>query len=171
MDTKVIKQFFDHYHAKKVTHPDLYRNNDTMVTVVLPASLLDYSNASAGHSGFGSGARAVGIRRSVPDATKALAEIFESVESLTKFIESSECDGPAYVESVRQRHLANRTPVDPKSLPASQTDLNKVYGAGTIQRLLNKFKKDQVQNDYRTLTIGEFSTKYDLVDSEMTLAV
>jgi hypothetical protein len=164
MDLKVVEKFREHYLNKKLSNPDLYRNSDTMITVVLPAELLDYSNASAGHSGFGSGARAVGIRKTVKNSDRALADIFESVENLAKFISESECDGPAYVESVRQRHLASQTPVDPKSLPARSIDLNKTYGAGTIADLLAKFKKESLFGDYNTLTVGEFEQKYNLAE-------
>lgn len=165
MDLAVVEKFYNHYHTKKLSSPELYRNNDTMITVVLPQELIAYSNASAGHSGFGAGARAVGIRRSVSNSTKALAQIFESVESLAKFIGESECDGPAYVETVRQRHLASQTPVDPKSLPAKSVDLNKAYGQGTIQTLLGKYKRDQVLGDYNTLSVGEFEERYNLVET------
>ena len=68
-----------------------------MITVVLPKDLLEYSNASAGHSGFGSGARPVGIRRKVRNSEQALAAIFASEDSLTRFILESERDGPAMV--------------------------------------------------------------------------
>ena len=161
-----VQDFYRHYHESVVKRPDLYKNGDTMITVVLPSTLLEYSNAAAGHSGFGSGARAVGIRRQVRDSSKALADIFESVESLTKFIETSECDGPAYVEQVRLRHAERSIPKP--VMASSQDGFWSKYNKDTMTEIKahNKDHKQLVE-DYKTLTLLDFEIKYKLVDKEL----
>jgi hypothetical protein len=159
LDMNVVGAFHRHYHDSILKNPDLYRNNDTLITVVLPKELLDYSNASAGHSGFGSGARAVGIRKSVPNSTKALLEIFETPESLAKFIESSDCDGPAYIETVRQRHAAS---LIPKPVLAKDEFWNR-YTKNDLERIVGKFGRKEVQVGYNVMTIEEFETAFGLI--------
>jgi hypothetical protein len=161
MDMNAVSSFYRHYHESRKTRPDLYRNGDSMITVVLPKDLLEYSNAAAGHSGFGSGARPVGIRRQVPDSQKALAEIFATEQSLAKFIGDSECDGPAYVEEVRKRHAEKSTPK-----PAMTNDdkrgfwskYNKDHMAAAIARV----GKPRVVELYHTATLADFERETGL---------
>lgn len=153
-----VKKFFDHYHAKVTSNPTLYKNNDTMITVVLPKELLDYSNASSGHSGFGAGARPVGIRRSVSDSRRALADIFATVDSLAKFILSSECDGPAYVAGVKARHLGNQKPVDPMAKDVFWDRYNK----DTLASIRDVYGADMVRDAWNSLTISEFENLFAL---------
>jgi hypothetical protein len=160
MNTQAVKDFFEHYHRSITKNPDLYRNGGDMITVVLPKELLDYSNAAAGHSGFGSGARPVGIRRKVRNAERELAEIFQSVDSLQKFIESSERDGPAYVEEVRRRHAEKSTPK-----PVMAADPSKGFWAVHDKSVMAEIKartKDHQQliEDYKTMTLTDFEERY-----------
>ena len=164
-----VTEFHKHYHKKILSRPELYQSNSESIDVILPNSLIEWANASSGHSGFGAGARARGIRRNVNNSSKALKEIFKTPESLAKFIMSSECDGVAYVESYKQKYAqkngiriaTNITPVNPLDMPVRTTDLNKVYGQGTIQSLMAKYPKT-VRTDFAVLTVGEFEARYNL---------
>ena len=153
-----VEAFYRHYQERSKTSPSLYRNSNTLITVVLPKDLLEYSNASAGHSGFGAGARPVGIRRAVKNAERTLAEIFSTPESLAKFIESSEGDGPAYVEGVRARHLASQTP----KIPSAKEVFWKHYTKADLDAMRAKFGRDLVLQAYNTLNIEEFNSQFDL---------
>jgi hypothetical protein len=160
MNTQAVKDFFEHYHRSITKNPDLYRNGGDMITVVLPKELLDYSNAAAGHSGFGSGARPVGIRRKVRNAERELAEIFQSVANLQKFIESSERDGPAYVEEVQRRHAEKSRPK-----PVMAADPSKGFWAVHDKSVMAEIKartKDHQQliEDYKTMTLSDFEERY-----------
>ena len=154
-----VKAFHEHYHNTVKTRPDLYRGNDTVITVVLPKELLDYSNAAAGHSGFGAGARPVGIRRVVRNSEQALAEIFADVNSLAKFIESSEKDGREYVEQVRERHAQSKIP---KPVMAAGADgFWASHNKDTMAAIKAKHKDHkQLAEDFKTMTLADFEGKY-----------
>jgi len=163
LNTQAVASFHKHYTESIKKNPDLYRNGDQLITVVLPKDLLDYSNASAGHSGFGSGARPVGIRRKVRNAEQALAQIFASVDSLSKFIEESECDGPAMVEEIKRKHAEK---LMPRTVMAADADgFWSKYSKDTMAaiKLANKDHKQLVE-DFKTLTLEAFEAKYKLVD-------
>ena len=163
-----VKALFDHYHKKVQTSPNLYtnaRDRDHAVLVVLPKELLDYANRGAGHSGFGAGARPVGIRRVVNNATSYLKSIFSSVEALTTFIESSECDADEYIAEVKERHansISKTFTVKAKVDPKTADEFWNRYGKEELQRLITKFGRDVVQSAYNTLTITEFENRFDL---------
>ena len=161
---QAVASFHRHYTESVLKNPDLYRNSDDMITVVLPKDLLDYSNASAGHSGFGSGARPVGIRRKVRNSQQALAEIFADVNSLSKFIEESECDGPAMVEEIKRRHAERSIP---RTVMAADADgFWHRYSKDTMIAIKAKIKDHtQLTQDFRTLTLEAFEIKYGLVDN------
>lgn len=162
IDRTAVETFFRHYHVTKTKRPNLYRTSDDIVTVVLPADLIEFSNAAAGHSGFGAGARPVGIRRAVRDSDAALSEIFDSPDSLEQFIISSECDGVRHVEEVRLRH-------DAAAMPRLEPMVNEVfwkrYNKDVMQHLVSKFGKDTVQQSYSVLTIGEFQSRFGLPEA------
>ena len=160
-----VAAFHTHYHESIKTRPDLYRNNDHVITVVLPKDLLDYSNAAAGHSGFGSGARPVGIRRQVRNSEQALAEIFATEQSLAKFIGESEKDGPAYVEEVRRKHAEKAIP---KPVMTSAPDgFWSKYSKEDLARIKASVKdQKQLIEDFKTTTLTDFEEKYKLVDTE-----
>lgn len=158
-----VVRLYNHYHDLIRTKPSLYNSGPNSITVVLPKDLLGFSNAAAGHSGFGAGARAVGIRRTVSDSAKALAEIFSDVDSLRDFILASECDGPAHVERIRKEHLA-RTPAKKVDLKASEV-FWKRYEKDTMQELVAKFGRSIVEQAYKALTISEFEARFGLEQS------
>ena len=158
MDQRII-DFYNRYQTRKQSYPTLYESGKEQINVILPNNLLEYANASAGHSGFGAGARARGIRRQVTNSAVALSQIFSSPESLLKFLESSEQNAEAYVESVKAKHLAlAQVKVDPK---ASDEFWNR-YGKNELQDLVAKFGKATVQQAYTTLTITEFENMFGL---------
>jgi len=101
-----IEDFYNHYHTKVKSSPNLYQSKSA-VDVILPGSLLHYANAAAGHTGFGSGARARGIRRETNNPTIYIQYIFSSPSNLEKFLEESEKDAEEYVSGVRRKHSSN----------------------------------------------------------------
>lgn len=101
-----VVSYYNHYHDKVKSNPKLYAWEDG-VTLTLPQDMLEFSNSAAGHSGFSSGARPVGIRRNTrkhynKSGYEVVKEIFSTPDSLYEFIMTSECDGPAYCEKVRK---------------------------------------------------------------------
>ena len=159
LDNTAVEQFYNYYHAKKITNPDLYVSNDSLITVVLPKALLDYANAAAGHSGFGAGARPVGIRRSVDNARAALADIFASVESLTQFILSSECNAEEYILQIREKHYQQQLGIDNRMAEDRWKDLFAKYD---MQDLAARFGRDSVLTARRLLTVNEFELRFGL---------
>lgn len=168
MDQRIV-DFYNHYHTRRVSRPELYVSGKESINVILPNNLLEYANAAAGHSGFGAGARARGIRRQTNNSAKALAEIFASPDNLLKFLNTSEMNAEAYVESYKQKYAQKNgikiatsvTPKNPADVLVRTTDLNKVYGQGTIQALMAKYPKT-VRADFAVLTVGEFEARYNL---------
>jgi hypothetical protein len=162
IDMNKVEAFYDYYHAKKLTHPELYMNNpkgDT-VTVVLPAALLDYANAAAGHSGFGAGARPVGIRRKIRGtAEDAIADIFSSPESLAAFIESSECNAAEYIANIREEHYRKGLGIDDRTAESQWKDLHAKYD---IKELSERFGRDNVITARHALTVNEFELRFGL---------
>jgi hypothetical protein len=160
IDMDAVTRLYAHYHQTILSKPSLYNSGPQSITVVLPKALLEFSNAAAGHSGFGAGARPVGIRKSVRDSNTALAELFQSPDSLREFILSSECDGPAHVEIIRQRHMADTTKI--KVDPKTSEVFWKKYGKDMMQSLITQFGRSTVEQAYKTLTINEFEVKFNI---------
>lgn len=158
MDQRVI-DFYNRYQTRKQSYPSLYESGKESINVILPNNLLEYANAAAGHSGFGAGARARGIRCQVNNSAVALSQIFSSPESLLKFLESSEKNAEAYVEGVRAKHLS--LPKVKAELKASDEFWNR-YGKKELQMLVSKFGRDIVQQAYNSLSITEFETMFEL---------
>lgn len=170
-----VEEMYNHYHKKVKTNPDLYtnaRDKNHAVVVVLPKELLEWANRGAGHSGFAANARPVGIRKNFSDAKTALTKIFSSVDNLVEFIKSSECDAEEMMVEVRERHAlkAQIITIDPLDRPMSEFNIETLYGKGTIMMLRTKFPKT-VMGDYKTLTRGEFESRYELVATEVTVTV
>lgn len=136
MDQVAVKDFYDHFHAKVVSNPTLYINGSSYVDIILPTKLIEYANAASGHTGFGSGARARGIRRETSDPFRTRDEIFLSVESLARFLNSSEMDAEAYIARVREGHA---------NLPA--------------KRVKTKLTVQQVLSDFNTKHGAEYNVK------------
>lgn len=101
-DPRVIS-FFNKYHESILTNPKLYQSKGNVVAIALPSNLIEYANAASGHTGYGSGARSYGIFKPSSNVASDIANIFHSVESLTNFINSSECDAHDYIIAVRNR--------------------------------------------------------------------
>ena len=168
-----LNDMFNHYHKKIKTNPDLYtnaRDKNYAVVVVLPKELLDWANRGAGHSGFAASARPVGIRKNFNDAKAALKDIFSSVESLERFIKTSECDAEEMMVEVRERHAkkAQIITIDPLDRPMSEFNIEALYGKGTIVMLRGKYPKT-VMDDYKNLTRGEFEGRYNLVSNAIVV--
>jgi hypothetical protein len=165
-----VESMFNHYHTKVKTNPSLYtnrRDKNKAILVVLPKELLDYANHSSGHSGFAAAARPVGIRRVVDDAKSALNQIFSSVASLTRFIESSECDAAEYIERIRRGEGRSRTAR--KLVSTSKTDdrlakevFFEKYSRDDAKALQAKFGYDLVVREFNILTINEFELRFGL---------
>jgi hypothetical protein len=158
MDMNAVASFQKHYQTKSQISPDLYRSGDRWVDVILPNDLLEYANAASGHSGFGSGARARGIRRECRNSSQYLAEIFASPEALAGFLNSSEKNAEAYIETVRERHLAST------QQPVKASELFwKTYTKEDMAALRSRVKDSKaLVQDYQTMTMTDFALKYDL---------
>lgn len=167
IDMNVVSEWRKRYLERSAIDAKFYHCGDNAITVGLPIELIEFSNASAGHSGYNSGARPTGIRYAVDNPAKALAEIFESDESFARFISGSDKSGPAYCAEKYEEYKRNNgiITVDPLDRPMSEFNIEALYGKGMIMTLRNKFPKT-VMNDYRTLTRGEFEARYELVAVE-----
>jgi hypothetical protein len=156
-----VVELFNSYHERVKTRPNLF-NNGNMITVGLTPELLDYANAAAGHSGLGNGARPVGIRVTVGDATKALKDIFSSCESLAKFINSSECNAAEYIARIHERHAAKPTKnailIDTRMIKDAFYEVG--YDFSLIQKLKNAYGADTVKRDWDNLQVTEFQLRY-----------
>lgn len=169
IDMNKVTNFFNHYHAKRISNPNLYvgLGNDA-VNVILPNTLLEFANAAAGHSGFGAGARARGIRRMCSDAKKEIATIFETVDTLADFLLSSECNADEYVETVRMRHLGMKSTkksklyvvTDERPADKNFSALNEKYN---MQDLAKRFGREVCIQARKILTINEFELRFGLV--------
>ena len=162
-----VKSLFDRYHKKVQTNPRFYTSARWGAVVVLPKELLGYANRLAGHSGYASTARPIGIRRAVPNPVAFLKEVFSSVDSLRSFILSSECDAEEYINEVKRRHLgnmpakkANTALIDNR--PANEVFFEK-YTANDAAALRNKFGRDMVIREFNILSINEFELRYGLI--------
>ena len=164
-----VKSLYEHYHAKVKTNPTLYQSGNEMITVILPQSLLDFSNASAGNSG-GVNARPCGIRYSVKNSAKALEQVFESVDSLARFISGSAKDGMYFAERTRRDAVARTQviTVDPLDRPISEFNLEELYGKGTIAHLRAKYPETALK-EYRILTRREYEARYALTQNAVAV--
>jgi hypothetical protein len=168
VDMNAVVDFYNHYQVKSVSNPDLYVSGETSVNVILPNALLEFANAAAGHSGFGAGARARGIRKQVNNSRVAIKEIFATPESLAEFILSSECNADAYVDSVKARHLGSN--YKPSKYVSIRTDDRKVdkcfseiLSKYDIKSLAVKFGKETILKARKCLTVNEFELRFGLV--------
>jgi hypothetical protein len=162
MNMNRVEAFHRHYHTKVASRPDLYRSGDHAVDVILPNDLLEYANAASGHSGFGSGARARGIRKECRNSSAYLAEIFASLESLARFLESSEKNAEAYIETVRARHAAQNKPKEVMAACPNAGFWIK-HTKEDMAAIKAKLKDHKVLvQDYQTMTLAAFEEKYAL---------
>jgi hypothetical protein len=169
IDMNKVTDFFNHYHKKSISSPNLYvaHGNDA-VNVILPNNLLEFANAAAGHSGFGSGARARGIRRSYVNAKSEIETIFSTVNTLADFLLSSECNAEEYVETVRMRHLGMKSTKKSKlyvvtdDRPADK-NFAVLYEKHDIKTIVKRFGRETCLQARKTLTINEFELRFGLV--------
>jgi hypothetical protein len=162
-----VEQFYNDFHNKVKSRPHLYAKNKNYLTVVLPESLLEYANAAAGHSGFGAGARAVGIRVKSDNPLQMRDDVFESVESLEEFILSSDRSATEYIKRIRSgiskkklvEIITDDRLIDTKG---SRSLMSRRYGSDVFLKLGRKFGNKVVNNDIHTLTINEFELRYGL---------
>jgi hypothetical protein len=163
VDINAVEEFYNTYHAKVQARPDLFVNDPYVLTVTLPDYLLDFANASAGHSGFGSGARAVGIRKSTTDSRKARNDAFSSVEALAKFIQSSECNAAEYILRVKERHIKKAGVQTDDRLVANHKDVVVAkHGKQIFIQLSKVFGRDMIKNSIDVLTVNEFELRFGL---------
>lgn len=160
---RIAAEHRDYYLRRSAIRPTLYVTNDTTITVGLPNALLDFANRAAGHSGYNAGARAVGIRKTVSNAHVAIREIFNSVDSLVRFIESSECDyehpaGIGHVEVTRKN--IEKTP-EIKFVPARAEFWGK-YNADTLKGLRVKYGTELVNTAMEKLTLTEMQNLFGM---------
>ena len=172
-----VAEFRSHYLKAVAKNPSLYVNSNSMYTIVLPTELLEFAEAGAGHSGFGAGARPIGIRRHSDNAAKEVANIFSSDESLYKFIMASEKDYKTQsfmnrVNNVRsskkQRTITVSGSTLKISVPMPNRSINEQKGVFEQMRkiydidgLYTKFGAEHVTNA-RRLTPQEFVDHFGL---------
>ena len=162
-----VTDFLNHYHTKVKTNPNLYISGKDSVNVILPNSLLEYANAAAGHSGFGAGARARGIRKPVNNAASAIKDIFKNVESLTQFLQSSECNAEAYVQGIRIKHLGVKKarglgypiPTDDRTAESAWSN---IYEKHNVKDLVVRYGREAVLQARKQLTVNEFELRFGL---------
>jgi hypothetical protein len=149
--------------SAKSTTGYLYVTANNCVQIVLPDTLLDYANAA---SGTMSGMRPVGIRLSVSfntaeQAADEVVKIFNSPESLAKFINTSECDAPEYVPNASKPTKSVKSVlIDERFIKDAFYDAG--YDFDTIIQLRKLFGTDTVAHDWKYLTINEFQLRYNL---------
>ena len=166
-DSRVIS-FHQYFHNKVKRSPSLYlhTNSTDTITITLPANLLDFANAAAGHSGFGSGARPIGIRLSNVNPKVFRDKVFSSVESTANFLNSSACDAAVYIETVRARHLAKVSKVSKNSVETddrlAKDFITAKWGFSTIMGLVHKFGRPTVEQARDKLTCNEYELRFGL---------
>jgi hypothetical protein len=148
--------------SAKSTTGYLYVTANNSVQIVLPNSLLDYANAA---SGTMSGQRPVGIRaggfNTAESAADEVSRIFASPESLAKFINSSECDAPAYNPDLTRDKKSVVSMIDFR--PVKDAFYDAGYSFSIIESLRKAFGKSTVAHDWSVLTVTEFELRYGLV--------
>lgn len=156
-----VTTFFNDYHTAVVSKSDLYVNSNDQFTIVLPQELLEFAEAGAGHSGFGAGARPVGIRRTSVNAKNEVTSIFSSVESLAKFILTSKKNADNDALSARKNNVTTTV------VKMNNTEARKVFwdkaDKAKYDEMTNKYGKKTVDNDLMTLTWNEFDLRYGFV--------
>jgi hypothetical protein len=152
--------------SAKSTTGYLYVTADYSVQVVLPMELLDYANAA---SGTMSGNRPVGIRAgsfsSASRAADEVSRIFSSVEALTKFLNSSECDATAEYDPTKVTMAVSKAKQIVAMLdsrPVKDAFYDAGYDFTTVKTLRSTYGDKTVNADWAVLTLGEFKSRYAL---------
>ena len=160
MNMTAVAALRTHYLTKVKAQPSLYASGN-YINVVLPTELKDYANAAAG-TGVGETHTPVGIRVRSSNPAVELAAIFESVESLAKFIASSECNAHIAVERAVARQTnkkQKRAIVDSRLANAAWTEILKKHN---VQELAARFSKETVIAARKSLTVNEFELRFGL---------
>ena len=136
--------------------------DNPMIQVWLPIELIDYANAAAGTSGD----RPVGIRvtgySTVDAAAREILHIFDNPTNLAAFINRSECDYHQVHGARLQQKLAR---LQPKVVMANSQEGGfwSKYGKDHMAKIKASTKDQKaLLNDFQTLTMAEFETKYAL---------
>lgn len=161
-----LKSLFDRYHKKVQTNPKFYTSARWGAVVVLPKELLGFANRLAGHSGYASTARPIGIRRAVPDPVSYLKQVFSSVDSLRSFILSSECDAEEYINEVKRRHAGTTIKKTKPVVLIDNRPVNEVfyekYTQNDAKALQAKFGRELVIREFNILTLNEFELRFGI---------
>jgi len=166
-DPRVVS-FFNHYHERKSTFPDMYVNtqDNQTVNVVLPVSLADFANAAAGRFAIGSDGiiRPKGIRVKVSNAKDFVDSIFSSTDKLAQFLNSSEKDavqvfcGGVCISSTKKVKPSVKT--DNRS---ARDAFFEKYTANDAKALQAKFGRELVIREFDILSINEFELRFGLI--------
>jgi len=117
----------------------------------LPQDLMEFANARSGTSGD----RPVGIRimgfDSVEQAADRIADIFDSPESISEFLNSSDCDYGA--APLRQKA---------SKVPMALDEFWKKYDKDMARALSEKYGTAVVRAALETSTLAEFEIKFEL---------
>lgn len=126
INVTAVQAMYENYHSSIKNRPNLYKCQDGAINVTLPQDLCwVWSNRAAGDSG-GKNPRPIGIRL-LPNKVKelygdqhfALDWIFDSVDNLIEFIQSSDCDG---AEHLQRKLSAKQQKSIAKPLPKNTQD-------------------------------------------------
>lgn len=147
-----IKNLFNHYHNKVTDYPTLY-TSENIIQVVLPDGLLDFANAAAGHSNH----RPIGIRRTSYNPLSDIKEVFSSVESLTKFILSSECDAIDHITKLKKDAVVKK-----QKSELTRNVFWKKYNKSTMDTLKSMYNSVKLRTAYDTLSMSEFELEFNL---------
>lgn len=147
-----IKNLFNHYHNKVTEYPTLY-TSENLIQVVLPDGLLQFANAAAGHGNY----RPIGIRRTSYNPMSAIKEVFSSVESLTDFILSSECDAISHIKQLKLSAAVKKQKAE-----LTRNVFWTKYNKSTMDTLKSLYNKNKLRTAYDTLSMSEFELEFNL---------
>ena len=166
INMQVVSEWRQRYLERSTIDPNFYRG-DNHINVGLPIELIEFCNAAGGHSGYSSGARPTGIRYTVDNPAKVLAEIFESDDSFARFISGSDKSGPEHCAKLYEEYKRtnNIIQVDPLDRPMCEFNLEELYGKGTIAHLRAKYPNTSLE-EYKILTRREYEARYALAVKE-----
>ena len=145
-EMNAVTQWFNHYHKKVKDNPNFYVDaSNSVITAVLPIDLIRHCEPTSGHSGFGAGARPLGLRESgLMDARATLARRFASIDTLVKWIETS----PG-LDNATLKSIYNGTYTPPKKVKKKKT----FAAIATVQELSPTAIKE-------VSTVAELFAKY-----------
>ena len=157
-----VTEFFNDYHIKVKSVPDLYAKTPNQLTVCLPLPLKEFCNAAAGRASDAAGAEPNGIRITVSDPVKIRNDIFASEPSLRAFILSSDRDwmNIGGGRTVKSKIIGTDDRlIDSKG---GRSAMSSKYGSQVFMQLGRKYGRETVNIDIDSLTIHEFETRYGL---------